>query len=205
MDARELDLLHAIRLRGLVGTTELSRLLGVPVGEIARTLDSVLAEDLVIRVAGRREGWSLTSAGRAEGERLLRLEVDSLGVRDELVAGFEEFLEMNARVLGVCTSWQTIRIGPVTVPNDHRDADHDARVLRTLEGVHRRAVPLVSRLGGLSRRLAGYDERLAAAYQRISAGDTRWLTRPNVDSYHSIWFELHENLLANLGKERSRQ
>ncbi len=26
-----------------------------------------------------------------------------------------------------------------------------------------------------------------------------------IDSYHTVWFELHENLLATLGIERARE
>ena len=33
----------------------------------------------------------------------------------------------------------------------------------------------------------------------MRAGDPDWFTRPTVDSYHTVWFELHENLLATLG------
>lgn len=205
MDPSELDLLHAIRLRGLVGTTELSRLTGIPVALVRRTLEAAATADLIIHMEGRISGWSLTPSGRTEVERLLGSEVDALGIRNDLMAAFRSFLEVNAKVLAVCTSWQTVRVGSTVIPNDHSDAGHDAEVLGTFYEVHRRAAPLVGRLGELSHRFAGYDERLAVAHQRISAGDTRWLTRPNVDSYHSIWFELHENLLANLGKERSRQ
>ena len=32
-----------------------------------------------------------------------------------------------------------------------------------------------------------------------------WFTRPMIDSYHTVWFELHENLLATLGIERARE
>ena len=37
------------------------------------------------------------------------------------------------------------------------------------------------------------------------AGEVDWFTRPTIPSYHSVWFELHENLLATLGIDRAQE
>ena len=39
----------------------------------------------------------------------------------------------------------------------------------------------------------------------VEAGDHQWFTRPLIDSYHTVWFELHEDLLSTLGKERASE
>jgi len=39
----------------------------------------------------------------------------------------------------------------------------------------------------------------------VQGGDGEWFTKPTVDSYHTVWFELHENLLATLGIERGAE
>jgi pyruvate,orthophosphate dikinase len=62
---------------------------------------------------------------------------------------------------------------------------------------------LASALADDLDRLGGYPDRLAHAHDRVVAGDHAWLTRPTVDSYHTVWFELHEDLLATLGRSRS--
>lgn len=204
VDPSELDLLHAIRLRGLVGATELSRLTDESVTTVEETLVSASSKGLVIRTRGRISGWSLTDEGRLSVEHLLTEEVDRLGVRDALVDVYESFLMINAEVLAICTAWQVVDVAGTAVPNDHRDALYDAQVLDSLRGLHGQVVPIVARLGELTPRLGGYDGRLTVAHEKISMGDTRWLTSPAVDSYHSIWFELHENLLVNLGRRRSR-
>lgn len=177
--------------------------MGIPVRDVTVMLAGADRDGLVRidRHGPRRVGLSAT--GRARVERLLSEEIDRLGVREELSDAYRGFEPVNRQVLAVCTSWQVITIGSTVVPNDHTDADHDAAVLRRFEDVHLRAVAVARRLGELSPRLSGYDGRLTMAHERISMGDTRWLTRPTVDSYHSIWFELHENLLATLGRERS--
>jgi hypothetical protein len=52
-------------------------------------------------------------------------------------------------------------------------------------------------------RLAAYRPRLDGALARIRAGDRQWFTRPLIDSYHSVWFELHEELIGAAGLTRA--
>ena len=82
---------------------------------------------------------------------------------------------------------------------------HDAAVLGELEAVATVAGPVCEQLGGTLERLAGYGPRLAEARARVRAGETDWLTSPVIDSYHTVWFELHENLLMTLGIERGQE
>jgi hypothetical protein len=50
-----------------------------------------------------------------------------------------------------------------------------------------------------------HKDRLNAALDRISAGDNDYVSGVRVDSYHTVWFELHEDLLATLGIERGHE
>ena len=51
-------------------------------------------------------------------------------------------------------------------------------------------------------RLNSYSSKLIAALGKIKAGDSAWLARPLVDSYHTVWFELHEELIGAAGLTR---
>jgi hypothetical protein len=51
-------------------------------------------------------------------------------------------------------------------------------------------------------RLSAYPAKLSAALDKIKAGEVAWLTRPLVDSYHTVWFELHEELILAAGLTR---
>ena len=53
--------------------------------------------------------------------------------------------------------------------------------------------------GGVVRGLAG-----SANCTEIS-GDTDWFTKPMLPSYHTVWFEMHEDLLSTLGIERGSE
>ena len=54
----------------------------------------------------------------------------------------------------------------------------------------------------LDRRLAVYKQRLDDADDRVLAGEHDWVRGARIDSYHTVWFELHEDLLRMLGRER---
>ena len=84
-------------------------------------------------------------------------------------------------------------------------ADYDARVIGDLRTLHNETAPLVQRLGSLLERFDRYEPRLSTAVERVEAGDRDWFTKPLIDSYHTVWFELHEDLLSTLGKERASE
>ena len=47
-----------------------------------------------------------------------------------------------------------------------------------------------------------YKQRLDDAYDKVLAGEHDWVSGARIDSYHTVWFELHEDLLRMLGRER---
>lgn len=61
------------------------------------------------------------------------------------------------------------------------------------------------RLGGLAPRLTGYAARLDRAIERIAEGDHTYVARPIMDSYHTVWFELHEDLIGLCGLTRAEE
>ena len=50
-----------------------------------------------------------------------------------------------------------------------------------------------------------YNGMVPGPMIRVTEGDRDWFTKPTIDSYHTVWFELHEDLLATLGLERSSE
>jgi hypothetical protein len=114
---------------------------------------------------------------------------------------YQAFLPLNREALQLCTDWQ---VRPGGARNDHTDAGYDWSVIARLEALDDRVGPLLRRLGGAVPRFEPYRDRLRAARRRVVDGEHDWLTSPRVDSYHTIWMELHEDLLAALGRERGR-
>ncbi|MGB3410885.1 MAG: hypothetical protein WBA45_06765 [Microthrixaceae bacterium] len=197
-----LRVVHGLRLRSLLEAAELARLAGIAQGLVESILDDESGRGFVVYRSGRLSGWALTATGRSEGERLLADQLRHSGGRAEIESIYEEFLDLNPVLLSICTDWQTSNVDGIEVVNNHEDAERDDRVLARLDDLHSLSMQMTARLGGILERFAGYGPRLSAAHERILTGETEWLTRSTIDSYHSVWFELHEDLLATLGRRR---
>lgn len=114
------------------------------------------------------------------------------------------FHAVNDALKSIVTAWQMRDIGGTQVINDHADADYDRSVLRRVEAeVHPDIVPMLDRLTAAEPRLARYISRLDRALERIGAGETDMLAHPIKDSYHTVWFELHEELIRLTGRTRT--
>jgi pyruvate,orthophosphate dikinase len=87
--------------------------------------------------------------------------------------------------------------------NDHADTAYDAAVLARLGGLHVDVEAWLAPLTAGLPRLARYGIRLGAAAAAAAAGDGKFIASPRVDSYHGVWFELHEDLIGLAGRTRA--
>ena len=196
--------LHALRLGGM----------GEPPAVAARfRLDPVTVEELLLDFAaygwvrhsnfGGDGGWSLTEAGRREGERRLAAELAATGAGAEVTRAHAAFLPLNARFQDAVTRWQLRPLpGEPMAHNDHTDPRWDDRVLDELAGLGARLAPVCADLAAVLTRFDGYTDRYLSALGQVERGLRRWVDGIGIDSCHRVWFELHEDLLATLGIER---
>jgi hypothetical protein len=197
--------LHGVRLRGRAEPDVVAEYMGAEPDAIAAALLQLQSESLVEHRTGRFPGFGLTPAGRAEGERLLAAELDDHGLRPHIEAAYEEFLAYNRQFLTICTMWQLRPTGGTSAHNDHTDEAHDRGVLDALDALDHHMRPVLAALCDGLHRFSGHETRLRYALDRVLAGEHDWLTKPMFPSYHSCWFELHEDLLATLGRERTTE
>jgi hypothetical protein len=73
-----------------------------------------------------------------------------------------------------------------------------------MDSVHDRVLPIIAAAAAQLPRLDAYRVKLHAALDKVNAGETAWLTKPLVDSYHTVWFELHEELILASGMTREQ-
>ena len=197
--------LHAVRVRGLGEAAALAGAFGMDDAEVESELKGLAEDDLVIHREKPLPGWTCTPAGRTEHGRLVGVDLEASGARAAVDAAYRRFFGLNPELLAVCTAWQLRPEGDGQVPNDHSDAEYDAEVVGRLATVDAGVQPLVDELAGHLLRYEGYAPRLAAALARVRAGEHEWVTRPLIDSYHTVWMELHEDLMATLGIERGEE
>ena len=198
----ELLALLGLRLHGFATADAVAELVRLDVPPVERVLHRGRELGWVQYREGRMTGWSLTPTGRSEGERRLAAELDMRGCRPAVEGCYQRFVMLNGEMLAVCTDWQ-LR-DPETV-NDHRDPAYDAKVIDRLAALHSQAVHVCASLRDALERFAVYGDRLHAALGRVRSGEHEWFTGVRIPSYHAVWFELHENLLATLGIDRSRE
>ncbi|MET0474455.1 MAG: MarR family transcriptional regulator [Mycobacterium sp.] len=177
--AAELAILQAVRLKGRVGRADLP------------DADSLIDSGLLTDGATVR----LTADGRARLGELLAAERAAV---DPAAANrvYDGFGAINVDFKSVLSQWQADKAGP-------RAQDAAVAVLARIGELHRAVVPVIEAAAELVPRLDGYAGRLDAARRLAEAGDMGWLTRPLVDSYHTVWFELHEELIGLSGRTRA--
>ncbi len=197
--------LHALRLKGTAEAEVVAELIGRDVDDVRAELATLQAGDLVAYRHGRMPGFLPTPEGRSLGARLLAEELEATGSRGEIESAYEAFRPHNDELLRVCTAWQLRPVDGTQAVNDHADADYDAGVIARLASVHERVDPVIERLAATLARFSGHRQRLRTALDRVLAGDHDYFTKPMFPSYHSHWFELHEDLLATLGTERATE
>ncbi|MEM9891859.1 MAG: transcriptional regulator [Actinomycetota bacterium] len=199
--------LHGLRLKGLSATDTLAGLLPVTSADLSSALEALAAGGHVEFRETHRNGWVLTDQGRTHHERLLADELDAApGRRASVETVYRTFLPVNARFLALCTRWQ-VRTDDdgATIVNRHDDPAYDQSVLDELQLIDREIRPLLYGLAGILSRFEIHRSRLVDALDHVLDGDHRWLADPLVDSYHTVWFELHEDLLASLGLDRATE
>lgn len=197
-------MLHAVRVMGMADPAAVGRRTGLPADVALEQLLDDEARGWVKRVAfADLAGWTLTGSGRAEGERRLADELERTGAREAVDAAHTTFLRLNERFLATVTRWQ-IRPQPSDplAANDHDDPEWDGHVLDELAGHGRRLGTVCTALAAALARFAGYDTRFAAALERADAGQPAWVDAPGIESCHTVWIQLHEDLVATLGVER---
>ena len=153
--------------------------------------------------SSRGEHLILSPAGRATAETEFRFDPDDPdGHHGTTRSAYEQFLPRNVELIRVCNDWQ---VRPGGVPNDHHDAGYDWGLIDRLTTIDDRIGPVIRRLGTSVAHFNGYRARLRTARTKVEDGDRDWFTSPRIDSYHTVWMELHEHLLVALGLERSAE
>ena len=167
-------------------------------GRVQPVIDDLVGQGLVEASAG---AYKLTEAGRSLADDRLSAERSAWGV-ENVTAALDAFLDIDHRVKDVVTAWQMRDPG---TPNDHTDAGYDAAVLERLAAIHADAASWLRPIEPDVPRFRDYDARLSGALEAAQGGDGRYVASPRVDSYHGIWFELHEDLIQLCGRTREEE
>jgi pyruvate,orthophosphate dikinase len=187
----QLSVLRALALKGHAPGAQLAASLALAPDALQESLAGPLAEGLVEETP---HGLSVTPAGRKRLEQLL-LEERSRVDAAAFDALYLAFCELNEPFKRAVTDFQLAQ----------GEVDAGERALKRLRGVHGRLLPLLGDAIELAPRLGPFEMRLRDAFAQIQEGDARYVASPLVDSYHTIWFELHEELIHLAGRTRAEE
>jgi hypothetical protein len=185
--------LHALRVKGIATPEALAEAIGSSPDAVLEHLRELEAEALAFeRPSRKRPGWVLSEHGRERHAAELA-KAHPVTTRDSLADMYEGFLALNNDVKGLSARWQ------------HAATDADRfELLGRLEDVHELADKTLSSTGEIVPRFGRYGQRLGVALERIEH-DPRYFVSPLVDSYHTVWFECHEDFLLTLGRTRAEE
>ncbi|GAA3074752.1 transcriptional regulator [Streptosporangium carneum] len=200
-DSANFLVLHALRCIGFTSSTRVSEATGISESDVESELIDLAVDGLVTKIPGDFGGWGLTDAGRAADAERSSAALEKAGTRSDLVAAFDKFMVLNPELLDLCTAWQMRRVDGAVTLNDHSDREYDSRVLGRLVDFNERANVVCAELATALGRFKRYQDRLTGAITRAEAGELEYVT-DNLSSYHVVWFQLHEDLLATLGIPR---
>jgi pyruvate,orthophosphate dikinase len=193
------DLLRALLVKGNVPTDQLAGALRTTSDDVEPLAAPLVAQGLLESMDGMLR---LTDEGKLSALAAFAADRSAVGEpkTEELLDAFHT---LDRRVKGIVTAWQMRVVDGEQTLNDHTDASYDAGVLEDLNTLHADAVAWLASLSAILPRFEAYAGRLAGALELAQGGDQRFVASPRVDSYHGVWFELHEDLIRVAGRRRA--
>lgn len=190
---------HGLAVRKHATASQVAGLVGMAEADVAAILEAGVKSKRVIRDGDR---FMLTPLA------LLAVAADYSRVFADLrdnaafMTAYHAFERINVELKALITDWQTIEVGGVLTANDHSDKAYDAKLINRLGDLHERFEGIARELAKGMPRLAYYAKALEAALERAEDGAVEWVSDVRIESYHTVWFELHEDLLRITGHKR---
>ena len=192
------DIIRRLFVTGAAVIDKLAEGLAADAMAIQQAIEPAVSAGHVESVGGTLR---LSPPGRLHALSLFAADRDRIGETD---AGrlLEEFHGLDRRMKAVVTGWQVRDVAGEQSLNDHSDAEYDAALLGDLATLQADTAEWLAPVAVELPRFATYQARLETALRLAHAGDGRYVASPMVDSYHTVWFELHEDLIRLAGRRR---
>lgn len=198
MDERDL-VFHGVAIKRHAGPAAIAELIDLPEARVQALLDTAIAQGRAVNAKG---AFILAPLTRVALEARYGLHFAPLREDKAFENAYLAFERVNKTLKQVITDWQTISVGGNKVANDHSDRAHDEAVIDRLGDVQEQVEPILAALSKGWPRMDFYAKKLLAALEAAEDGEHEWVSDIRRDSYHTVWFELHEDLLRIMGRVR---
>jgi len=192
--------LHGLAIKKHANAEAVAKLIGLPVERVGVALADAVKRGRAAESQGR---YLLAPMARMSLDGEYSKYYSDLRANADFVAAYEAFERINVELKTVITDWQTMDVAGQRVPNDHSNEAHDQRVIDRLGDMHERADKILARLAAGLPRLQIYRDHLMEALEKAEDGAIEWVSDARIDSYHTVWFELHEEVLRLMGRTRT--
>jgi len=195
------EVIRALLIKGFSTALDIATAIDTPSESVNRILMSLNNEGSVSQIG---DMYQLTDEGRSAGASIMAADRERWTVESASRA-LDGFLPLDARFKEIVTNWQMRSVDGEQILNDHNDKAHDGSVLDAFARLHREATDWLEDLVEGLPRLNTYLDRLQAAAQSVAEGHHEYIASPRLDSYHTVWFELHEDLIILAGRTREEE
>jgi hypothetical protein len=192
--------LHALAVKKHADAPVLAEFTGLSQADVARLLGEAAGSGRVVAAQGK---YVLAPLARLALDGQYAREYANVRANATFLQAYENFEQINVQLKTLITDWQTIEVGGARVANDHSDASYDIRIVDRLGNLHERTDRILAQLVQGLPRLEYYRRKLTEALERAEDGHSEWVSDARLPSYHTLWFELHEDLLRILGRRRA--
>mgnify|MGYP005844621239 CR=1 FL=1 len=193
------EVLHGLAVKKHAKAKDVAELMGVDGKKAGTLLDRAVDEGRALNLDDK---YTLTALGRIALDSSYSLHYSDLRENEDFFAAYEAFEKINVQLKELITDWQTMEVGGERVANDHSNKDHDMTVIDRLGDLHEKADQVLARLAKHVSRMKVYQDLLLEALEKAEDGEIEWVSDAKIASYHTVWFELHEDLLRLLGQTR---
>lgn len=199
-EATEDSVSRVLALKGMGDSAAIAAVLGAPQAEVDKVVGRLVAKDAIIAMP--RDRYRPAPETSEKIDTWYRDMAET--IKDQIEPQMETFHEVNDTFKGIVTDWQMREVDGAQVINDHTDAEYDASVTgRIATEVHTVITPILAEVSKAHDRLMRYQTRFEQALAKIDEGDKDMVAHPMKDSYHTVWFELHEELIRLSGRVRT--
>lgn len=192
--------MHGLAIKKHATPEDVAGVLGLDPETVRETLVKLVAAKRVVEAQGR---YLLAPAARMLLDADYSRFYQDVRASADFQAGYAGFERLNVALKQLITDWQTIPVRGERVPNDHSDKAYDAKIIDRLGDLHERAEPVLEKLATVLPRMRIYLDKLGAALEKAERGAIGWVSDAKIESYHTVWFEMHEDLLRLMQRERS--
>lgn len=186
------EAMRIIQLKGLCSFARVAEALGVTEAAVAAALQPQMG---MLKETPR--GFALLPEGRAfmyQQVATERGQVDAAALEE----AWGRFLPFNTRFKALVTEAQQTQSLETASPGW-------PAVVEQLRTLHEGFSPVVDAVATAAPRLASYRPRFEAAMAAVADGEPGMVASPLKDSYHTVWFEFHEELIALTGRDRAKE